>query len=367
MLLRLAGQGMRRGSHACLRLAFLGSLCAAPLPALGVPIYGDDDRKDLYEVADDKGLVRLARSTVALFKAEKVKLEKESAKLETEILGKTINLAATERFHDQKQGAFCSGALVGPDLVLTAGHCVLTEGDCQKTRFVFDFSIPEKGHDPARVPAKNVYQCGKLLKSTWDIGRLAVRLRIDTPGSYDEAFEPDERRGHQWQGGKDWALVKLDRPVLDREPLAINKTGKIGKGTRVFVIGHPLGLPTKIAGNGTVRVSPFEDFFVSDLDIFSGNSGSPVFNAETKLIEGVMSRAFDDSFAEAGGQLKHKVLPQGGGKGVDATRVEILVKDLGSALTGKKDSSSVFDDQRPEDRYPRPGERGETPAARERK
>ncbi|MCG2724712.1 MAG: serine protease [Elusimicrobia bacterium] len=84
-----------------------------------------------------------------------------------------------------------------------------------------------------------------------------------------------------------YALLRLDRKVSGHTPLAINRDQNLKVGTKLFVIGYPNGLPVKIAGNAEIR-SVHNDYFAANLDTFRGNSGSPVFNAETYLIEGIL-------------------------------------------------------------------------------
>src|SRR6185503_5205699 len=94
----------------------------------------------------------------------------------------------------------------------------------------------------------------------------------------------------QQTAGADWALVRLDHAVTNHHPLAIRRRGKLKKGARLFVIGHPVGLPTKIAGGARVRTASTNGFFVANLDTFGGNSGSAVFNAWSGRVEGILVR-----------------------------------------------------------------------------
>jgi hypothetical protein len=91
----------------------------------------------------------------------------------------------------------------------------------------------------------------------------------------------------------DYAFIELDRKVTDLEPLKVRTSGKISKGDSVVVIGHPTGLPTKIADGAKVR-SIQGKFFSANLDTFGGNSGSAVFNAVTHEVEGILVRGETD-------------------------------------------------------------------------
>jgi V8-like Glu-specific endopeptidase len=256
-------------------------------PFIGIMpiIYGVDNRKDIYAATDD--VKKLADSSTALFYAWNVKIDKAShtANLVTEKYGDRLNLADSERFHDQPSGAYCSGALVGPDLVLTAGHCVSSELECKAVRFVFGYAIQAKGSKPTTVPESDVYSCKEVVKSV------------------PESTTPTDLAGFsKWFAGRtvkaDWAIVRLDREAPGRKPLEISDA-KMTNGNGVFVIGYPSGLPAKVAAGATVTDDSGASIFKADLDTYAGNSGSPVFDSSTNKIVGVLVRGNND-FLEVG-------------------------------------------------------------------
>jgi hypothetical protein len=81
--------------------------------------------------------------------------------------------------------------------------------------------------------------------------------------------------------GADYALIRLDRMVVNHRIAHIRESGKINDGQAVHVIGHPKGLPLKFAGGAVVRENRYQAFFIANLDTYRGNSGSPVFNSTT--------------------------------------------------------------------------------------
>ncbi|MBX9766131.1 MAG: trypsin-like peptidase domain-containing protein [Bdellovibrionales bacterium] len=243
-------------------------------------IYGNDDRQDLYQVQDSR-LEHIARSTVALMKSATVKMKDgKNARLVAPTFGQAMGLCEDEPFREQLSAGFCSGSLVGPDLVLTAGHCVRSQKACEDTKFVFDFAeknAPSRfgrswglpsNKTVSEVPKSSVYGCKKLL-------------------------------GRKEEGrGADWAVIQLDRPVTDRKYLHVRRQGSVAEKDRILVIGYPSGLPVKIAGGATVRSGTENGFFITNLDTYGGNSGSSVFNAQTLDIEGILVRGEND-FVEA--------------------------------------------------------------------
>ena len=58
-------------------------------------------------------------------------------------------------------------------------------------------------------------------------------------------------------------------------------------------MGHPSGLPLKYADGARVFETE-NDYFSTNLDTFGGNSGSPVFNADTLEVEGILVRGDTD-------------------------------------------------------------------------
>jgi len=101
--------------------------------------------------------------------------------------------------------------------------------------------------------------------------------------------------------------------------LTIRRDGKIAGNQPVHIIGHPVGLPAKYAAGAQVRDNSSAAYFVANLDSFGGNSGSPVFNAETHFVEGVLVRG-DTDFVPHGQCSVALVCPTGGCRGEDCTR-----------------------------------------------
>ena len=262
-------------------------------------VYGVDGRIDLYQTTDAR-LRALASSTVALFQARDVSIGRGVAALATRNYGQEMGLCKEEPFYEQGTGAFCSGSLVAPDVVMTAGHCATSAEQCAGVKFVFGFAVKKKGVLPTSVPAGEVYGCKEL------IGRVQVN------------------------DGADWALVRLDRKVAGHAPVRLNLTGKIANQAPVLVIGHPAGLPTKIAGGARVRDNSKEGYFVANLDTYGGNSGSAVFNAATGLVEGILVRGEQD-YVQKGDCRVSKVCAADACRGEDVTKIAAVAGKIPAA------------------------------------
>ena len=262
-------------------------------------IYGTDTRIDLYQTTDPR-LKTLADSTVALFQTSGVSAAGGVAKLTTQNYGQQYGLCKEEPFYEQGTGAFCSGSLIAPDVIMTAGHCVPSAEECANIKFVFGFAVKEKGVLPDSVPETEVYGCKEL------IGR------------------------EQANDGADWALVRLDRKVAGHAPLKLNLTGRIEAKTEVLVIGHPSGLPTKIADGAFVRDSSKPGFFLANLDTYGGNSGSAVFNSASGLVEGILVRGEVD-YVQKGDCRVSNVCPADGCRGEDVTKIANVADKIPAA------------------------------------
>lgn len=256
-------------------------------------IYGVDDRKDFFEFKSDAKVRELANSVTALFfDTDVVDNGDGTSTLRTQPFGQSRGLCSGERFFNQPIGAFCSGFLVGTDLIATAGHCANT-GNVTTILFIFGFRMEDANNPVTRIPNKDIYR-GKAV-----LGR--------------------EEQG----AGADWGLIQLDRSVTDRAVLTVRRTGRISDTAAVSVIGHPTGLPVKYADGANVRDNTPTAFFVANLDTYGGNSGSPVFGAN-HVVEGILVRGEAD-FVSNGTCNVSKVCPSTGCRGEDCTRITELI------------------------------------------
>jgi len=251
-------------------------------------IYGVDDRNDVYEVSDLK-LLKDADSVVALISTDDITDNGDgTSTLSGPTLGDRNDLCDSEPFRDQPSIAFCSGFLVDPSIVVTAAHCV-NSGNLNTTRFVFDFEMSDENTATTTISNSEIYRGVRIL------GR---QIGIE---------------------GTDWAIVQLDRPVLNHPYVKIRRTGKIPDNQSVHVIGHPSGIPKKIAGGSNVRDNTPSRYFVANLDTYGGNSGSPVFNSSTHEAEGILVRGETD-YVFNGSCYVSNVCPANGCRGEDCTR-----------------------------------------------
>lgn len=251
-------------------------------------IYGQDDRVDVIEYGDAT-FRNKAKSVAGMVRASELQISgttttdrrdpnfiRSTSREETTFefdLGRTLersmNVCPEERFAEQTTLPVCTGFLVAPDVLVTAGHCVPNQNACRDFVWVFDYL-----EGTTEIPANNVYRCREVLSQRQTLG---IFKKID------------------------YAVIRLDRRS-DRAPLQYRRSGRASRGDDVLVIGHPSGLPMKIADNATITVTT-PNTFRADLDTYGGNSGSPVFNQQTGLVEGVLVSGAQDYVRDPRGCL----------------------------------------------------------------
>ncbi len=256
----------------------------APTDEKGDIFGGVDDRIERHELELIDPRYELARSSAALFNGGLARSSFGGWLVTGGNLQRRKNLCNGEAFAKQPAGADCSGTLVGPDLVLTAGHCIPNEeglslsspkvqSACNSMKVAFDYAYDVEGDDPSRLADEDVFQCKKVLAREFD--RAPTSL-----------FPP-------WLGPwLDYAVIKLDRPVPGRYPVTLQDGGGIGLHRTVTQIGHPSGLPQKLVDGSVTQEAQCRNFH-HDGDVFGGNSGGGVFDPLTGKIVGVVIRRPD--------------------------------------------------------------------------
>jgi len=270
-------------------------------------VYGDDNRVDVEDAP--ASYQEWARSTAAMMSSNEWDSD---FNIVSDSLGEALTLCPDQRFYNQFSSATCSGFLVGPDTLVTAGHCV-DESSCGSYKWVFGFKNGVTKLDP-----NDIYECKEVL-------------------------------GHALTNdSKDFSVIKLDRKVSGRKFFRPRISGVIKKGDGVVVIGHPSGLPTKISNGATVRDSSNANFFVTNLDTFGGNSGSVVVNEATGMAEGILVRGDTDynvvTYSDGSRCRQVNVCAQDGCDGEEVTKMAI-VEGLPAVASFDEVYAGIFKDQ----------------------
>lgn len=225
-------------------------------------IYGQDNRKNIEE-PEGRTWASESASVALIASTKEILYEGADIRLRTEIFSETRNLCKDEPFANEPLAGRCTGFLVGADLLATAGHCFAgldVNKICKETAVVFGHKLSKnlKTLDPLS-PIDQLFYCKEVLEVKKDL-----------------------------QTNTDFALIRLDRPATtkNRRVLSLEMNSEINN--ELVVIGHPIGLPMKIADGGKVIKKVSDRMILASLDTYGGSSGSPVFEKSTHKVVGIL-------------------------------------------------------------------------------
>ncbi len=260
-------------------------------------IYGVDDRIDVYEETAPEQLAHV-RATCGLISKSSLFLNGDGTyTITTRAYSVSRDLCPSEPFASQPAAMFCTGFMVGTRRITTAGHC-LGADDIDNVAIVFGFEMLDASTPVTTVNADQVYFPTTIISQADD-------------------------------GALDYCVVDVDRDITSpgAAPLPLRTEGTIALGEQVGVIGHPAGIPMKIAFGSSTVVTANDDanYFEANLDTYGGNSGSPVFNQSSGLVEGILVYGADDFIsAEENGepcQVSNELDDSAGSEGVTRSSV----------------------------------------------
>lgn len=232
---------------------------------------GQGLRLDRYEIADPF-IQENASAVVSIWLKDNLTNTQDGFfALQLQVFGKAYNLNSYEPFFHQPVavGRLCTGFLVKPDVIATAGHCV-NKQNIHELCFIFGYEMTQAQSPVTRVPLHDVYYGVEILQRVYD----------------------------PFESGADWALVKLQRPVSGRKPVILAATD-VALNQAVYVLGHPVGLPLKYVATEPVQAI-HNTYFSAQLSIYGGNSGSPVFSKDSHQLVGIVVRGDQQDFRWTG-------------------------------------------------------------------
>lgn len=272
--------------------AFCSTSIARPLkPSV---VYGNDDRLEAYQI-EDLGLRALTDSTVAIIPFGLVTEVDGRFHIGGNIYGPEYGLCEREPYYSQPDPANCSGFYLGGDLIATAGHCI-SMSDCSTWKIAFGFRMNDASTVSADHGPEDIYNCAEVL-------------------------------GAQEGYPIDWAVIRLDREVVGHAPVKLAASAP-SVGDKLMVIGHPSGLPVKVAGGASVRALQ-DGYFEANLDTYHGNSGSAVFNETTREVAGILVRGEEDyAYDSANSCYISNVCANDGCSGESVTYISYVIEKL---------------------------------------
>ena len=172
---------------------------------------------------------------------------------------------------DLSRGMFCTGALIAPDIVLTAAHCL------------FD-----------RESARRIPERAMIFRLGWRGGRATADLGI-AQSFVSPEFTP-ERHGMVDLIASDLALLRLQRPVkrANVQPFAIGPRPR--KGDHVMLVSYGIGRSDAPSLQEDCKTLARQGgTLVFSCDVVPGASGAPVFlrgeDGAIRIVSVISSRA----------------------------------------------------------------------------
>ncbi|MDB4960580.1 MAG: endopeptidase [Myxococcales bacterium] len=217
--------------------------------------------RDVHEFEDDPDAVvgQRGRHVALIVTSDEVEITPaRTLRLETRTCRDKFNACPNVPYAWQETVGHCSAIAVANDMVLTARHCLTltAQGKIPRDTYyaIFGYRLARGELPTNQVAAGEWHQLTAVVAksntlSDWILVRVAPAIQSSHLGAL----------------------------VVDSEPVSSN----------VYALGHPLGLPLKVAGGVVRRVQ--KGSIWTNLDSYPGNSGGPVFLKSSHRFVGMVS------------------------------------------------------------------------------
>lgn len=221
-------------------------------------IYGDDDRYNCFNAPVSTAVKNNFEKVACLIdKSQLIKNADGSYKLRwSQTYREVEQLCGEEVFGDEPSIAFGSGFAVSEKLFITAGHCI-NRSNVSRTLIVYGYIKTNEAQKEFIIKQEDIYNIEKI----------------------EGSANSDDR---------DFCVIRVKEIFPKKRIVTLRRSGDIKDTDTFYVIGHPVKLPLKIALNASVIENRNPLSFKINSDTYRGNSGSPVFNAVTNEVEGIV-------------------------------------------------------------------------------
>lgn len=232
-------------------LTSLCGACSTEVKSVVRTVYDTDNRIS----PSDAGVEIASFSpTVALLSQRHRSPTPSNLRIAAPQLGPVFGLCTDEPFFNEKTLGDCTGFLIAPTLLLTAGHCIKDENACANRSIIFNFNNP----DQQEIKGSDLYFCKSI----------PARL---------PAAEGD------------LALIELNRAVTlnHGQRFLEPQIDTRNEAKSIKILGHSFGVSLKVSALESTP-QPDGHFFFAKADVSGGASGSPAFNPATGALAGVL-------------------------------------------------------------------------------
>ncbi len=203
----------------------------------------------------------------------------EPRSAEHQRIERSLSHAAT--LWDGRSLVLCSGVMLGPDRVATVEHCVHGNSGWVVAGYTHGSDNKPSPDGSMCFPAEDVYRINgraQDYESVYGHGERAVVLDV-------QPLAGGSARHTAREG------LEVCDPPLAKRPEADE--------ARVYMRGHPLGLPQYHAGNASiVHLAP--PVIKTSLDALHGFSGAPIFDARSNCLVGIQVSIVSNFFPDEG-------------------------------------------------------------------
>jgi len=168
--------------------------------------------------------------------------------------GNSFSLCPGELFYYQPKISTCTGVVIDYNKILTASHCI-EEKSFTDFRYIFNYRMLENGEPNLTLKKDDILIPEKIIKIDKEL---------------------------------DYAIIRVKGTISKERIAPRREKEKISDNESLCLIGFPNGLPIKIDTLGKIILNTDALYFYAAIDAYEGNSGSPVFNKRTHLVEGIL-------------------------------------------------------------------------------